>query len=191
MGNQYYDHTTYPAQGALASSSSLRAEFDAVETGFDKLPTLSGNASKVVVVNDSGTGMTVKNSSEMATYLGLGNAVLTTGSYGDPSWITSLSGTKLTGAVKPTKSTVTLVSTPVTAVSGGCYAFTASTTLTLPVTPAAGDVVWVSNRSGVNTAVIARNGSNIMGLAEDLTVNLLNAGFGLVFADATRGWVLL
>lgn len=85
--------------------------------------------------------------------------------------------------------TPSLVSTPTNAVAGGFYVLTASTTITLPATPAAGDPVWVVNRSGTTTPVIARNSSNIMGLAENLTIDSENAPVTLVYADATRGWI--
>lgn len=86
---------------------------------------------------------------------------------------------------------VSLISTSTTAVVGKTYVLAASLTLTLPTSPAAGSMVSFSNRSGTTTAVIARNGQNIMGLAQNLTIDSLNAGGTLVFADATRGWVLI
>ena len=86
---------------------------------------------------------------------------------------------------------VQVIGTNTTAVSSRIYVLTASLTLTLPASPTAGNTVAVSNMSGVLTAVIGRNGQPIMALAEDLTVNLDGAGFTLVYADATRGWVLL
>lgn len=55
--NPYYDHTTFPAQGAALSSAAMRAEFDSVEAGFDKLPTLSGNGSKICAVNSGATAL--------------------------------------------------------------------------------------------------------------------------------------
>jgi hypothetical protein len=67
--------------------------------------------------------------------------------------------------------------------------FTATLTLTLPASPAAGDMVMFSNRSATTTPVIGRNGQNIMGVAEDMTVNSVNYFATLVFADATRGWI--
>jgi hypothetical protein len=85
---------------------------------------------------------------------------------------------------------VQVISTSTTAVASRTYVLTASLTLTLPASPSAGDWVAFSNRSGTLTSVIARNGSNIMGLAENMTVDSLTAGFTLTFADATRGWVL-
>ena len=84
----------------------------------------------------------------------------------------------------------TVISTDTTAVAGGFYVLTASLTLTLPATPTAGDVVHVSNRSGVATCVMDRNGVNVMGLAENMTLDSAQQPFSLVYADATRGWVL-
>ena len=84
-----------------------------------------------------------------------------------------------------------VIGTDTTAVASRIYVLTASLTLTLPASPSAGNWVTVSNMSGQITAVIARNSQPIMALAEDLTVDLDGAGFTLIYADATRGWVLL
>jgi hypothetical protein len=89
------------------------------------------------------------------------------------------------------KKAVNVISGATTAVAGQVYVLVASLTLTLPASPVAGNFVSVSNRSGTTTAVIARNGQNIMGLAENMTVDSLNANITLTFADATRGWVLV
>lgn len=85
----------------------------------------------------------------------------------------------------------TVISTDTTAVAGGFYVLTASLTLTLPATPTAGDVVHVSNRSGVATCVIDRNGVNVMGLAENMTLDASDQPFSLAYTDASRGWVLI
>lgn len=87
------------------------------------------------------------------------------------------------------RQTVNVINTNTTAVASRTYVFTASLTLTLPASPTAGDWVAFSNRSGTLTSVIARNGQNIMGLAENMTIDNLDAGMTLTFADATRGWV--
>lgn len=84
---------------------------------------------------------------------------------------------------------VAVIGTNSAAVRNTLYVLTASLTLTLPALPAVGDTVKVSNLSGTTTATVARNGSNIQGLAEDLTIDSLNAAITLVYADATRGWV--
>ena len=86
---------------------------------------------------------------------------------------------------------VQVISTDTTAVTSRTYVLTASLTLTLPATPTAGAWVKVVNSSGTTTAVVARNSSNIMSLAEDMTVDKGDgASFQLTYADATRGWVL-
>ena len=61
-------------------------------------------------------------------------------------------------------------------------------TLTLPASPAVNDEVGFINASGTTTCVIARNGSLLMGLSEDMTVDKINAGFTLVYTGATKGW---
>lgn len=59
MANNFYDHSTYPAQAAQGGSSAMRAELDLIEAGFDKLPTLTGNANKLTKVNAGGTALSV------------------------------------------------------------------------------------------------------------------------------------
>ncbi len=56
--NPYYDHGTFPATGTLGTSAGMRAELDLIEAGFAKLPTLSGNANKIIVVNPGATALT-------------------------------------------------------------------------------------------------------------------------------------
>ena len=66
-------------------------------------------------------------------------------------------------------------------------------TLTLPSSPNLGDEVRIidaTNNAETNNITVARNGSNIMGLAENFTVNINEAAFGLVYFNASRGWVL-
>lgn len=57
MANEFYDHGAVPATGSSLSSATIRAEFDAIEAGFDKLPTLAGQAGKLVKVNAGATGL--------------------------------------------------------------------------------------------------------------------------------------
>jgi hypothetical protein len=84
---------------------------------------------------------------------------------------------------------IEVISTDTTAVRSRTYVFTATLTLTLPSSPTAGDMVMFANRSATATPVIGRGGQNIMGLAEDMTVDNVNYFATLVFADATRGWI--
>jgi hypothetical protein len=69
------------------------------------------------------------------------------------------------------------------------YVTSNSHTITLPASPAAGNEVVVisGNYTGV---VVARNGSNIMGLAENMTLDAAYAAMTFIYVDATRGWVV-
>lgn len=51
----YYTHSGYPSSGSLGSSSAMRSELLLIQGGFNKLPGLSGNGSKVVRINAGAT----------------------------------------------------------------------------------------------------------------------------------------
>jgi hypothetical protein len=60
MSNDFYNPSGYPAPNAPGASASMRAELDLVQAGFDKLPTLTGNGSKLVAINAGGTAMSAE-----------------------------------------------------------------------------------------------------------------------------------
>jgi len=57
MSNSFYNQSGYPAYNADGDSQSARSEFAAIQSGFDKLPTLSGSGLKFIRVNTSGTAL--------------------------------------------------------------------------------------------------------------------------------------
>lgn len=69
------------------------------------------------------------------------------------------------------------------------YVTTDSQTITLPASPSAGNevVIMVGNYTGV---VIASNGQRIMGLLQDMGIDLPYASMRLIYVDATRGWII-
>lgn len=87
--SDWYNHTTFPAFGTLGSSASMRTELDAIETAFNKLPTITGNGSKVLAVNSAGTAV------EALTTTGTGNGVRAT----SPTLVTPLLGTPTSGTL--------------------------------------------------------------------------------------------
>ena len=85
---------------------------------------------------------------------------------------------------------ITTTATNITMIAGRTYPYYSSITLTLPASPTAGDKVEIINRSNTSTAVIARNGRNIMGLAENMTIDLPDVGFTLIYANLADGWII-
>ena len=66
-------------------------------------------------------------------------------------------------------------------------------TATLPASPTIGASISFIDYAGTfdtNNLTIGRNGKNIQGVAENLTVSVERAGFTLVFTDNTQGWLL-
>ena len=61
-------------------------------------------------------------------------------------------------------------------------------TLTLPSSPTVGDEVRFSEVAGNTNNIIARNGSNIMGSASDLTVDTAYLVLYLRYVNSSIGW---
>jgi hypothetical protein len=57
MPNEYYTPTGTPGSSSFGNSSLIRAEFDKIEDGFDKMPTLAGHGNEAVFVNAGGTAL--------------------------------------------------------------------------------------------------------------------------------------
>ena len=68
-----------------------------------------------------------------------------------------------------------------------CFVTAPTQTMTLPTSPDVNAIVSIGVQAFEDT-VIARNGSNIMGLAEDLTIDKANAVVTLLYVNATEGW---
>lgn len=69
--SEYYNSSGTPSTRAAGSSSAIRAEFDLIESGFGKLPDLSGNGSLPVFVNSGATGLEATAVATARTRLGL------------------------------------------------------------------------------------------------------------------------
>tara|TARA_R100001198_G_C5242981_1_gene220781 strand:+ start:2204 stop:4873 length:2670 start_codon:yes stop_codon:yes gene_type:complete len=89
------------------------------------------------------------------------------------------------------KYNVSVINSSITASAGSVYVFTANLNLTLPPNPSAGESIKISNRSGVDTCQLLRNGSRILGAAADLTLDTIGASFELIYSDATNGWIII
>lgn len=97
--NDYYTHGSFPVTGSQATSAGMRAEFDAISAGFDKLPGVTGNANKLVVVNSSGSGMTTTS----------GTLTIPVGLTISGAYAATLSLTSTTNVTLPTSGTLATV----------------------------------------------------------------------------------
>lgn len=115
--SEWYNHTTYPATGALGTSSAMRSELDAIENGISaKLPDLSGNGGEIIAVNSGATAL------EAITTTGTGNGVRAT----SPTLTTPLLGTPTSGTL--TNCTGLPVSTGISGLGSGVATLLASFT---------------------------------------------------------------
>lgn len=67
MSNEFYTHTGWPATSGSGQSVDARAELNALQAAFDKMPALSTNANKLVVVNGSGNGLTIMSQANVSS----------------------------------------------------------------------------------------------------------------------------
>jgi hypothetical protein len=60
MTNDFYVHDDgYPAFNAAGASAQMRAQFDKIMAGFDRMPALTGNGNKLIWVKADGTSLEV------------------------------------------------------------------------------------------------------------------------------------
>lgn len=112
----------------------------------------------------------------LSTGAGTPGQVLTSAGAAPAVWSTILIGDIY--VVKTTAYTAVSSDKILANTSGGAF------TITLPATPAAGNTVYIQDSSGTfatSPLTVARNGSTIMGLAEDMIVSTNGVGFGLTY----------
>jgi len=99
-------------------------------------------------------------------------------------------GGSVTIVTGPTSSAV---STNITMAANNNYFVdtTAARTLTLPASPTLGDTIVIYDATGTaatNNITIARNGSNINGVADNAIIDVNQASSTLVYTGSTLGW---
>ena len=167
----------------------------------------AGTVAEVQVATD----MVADNAVTLAKMAGLVRGKIIVGdASGDPSALTmgtseqvlrvNTAGTDLEYADAVGGAAWALKTGAYTAVAGdGVMVDTSSSaiTITLPISsgpPSLGDFVRVLDATGnaaTNNITVARNGNNIQGAAADLTIATNRAAIGLVYVNATEGWVLI
>ena len=202
--NLTFDNTTLAIQTATAlklTVTNITATNATVTTATIQDLTMSSNINLLtqseVRFQDAAGGQYVglKSSTTVATSFtlnlpttsGSANQVLQTDGSGNLSFATVSGGAAWQSVV----SSATFNAT----VKYGYFVDTSSTaiTCTLPASPTQGDFISFIDYAGTfdtNNFTVARNGKPIQGSATDLTVATERAGFTLVYADSTQGWLL-
>lgn len=171
-----------PAIGGSAPAAGTFTTLTA-NTSF----TLNGSTAKT---STSGTGLILATTTGAQTsgncvqidasgnHVATGSACATGGNTGGLAW----------GGVKTANFNAT---------SGTAYAIDTITagafTMTLPASPSDGDAIRFEDaRSGLatNSLTVARNGNNIMNLAEDMTVATVNAASTLQWSSTLSTWIM-
>ena len=186
--------------GTGFTAATLSGDVTMANTGA---VTIANNAVENAMIDDNAVGL-----AEMA---GLARASIIVGdASGDPSALVkgtseqvlrvNTAGTDLEYADAVGGAAWALKTGAYTAVAGdGVMVDTDSSaiTITLPISsgpPSLGDFVRVLDATGnaaTNNITVARNGNNIQGAAADLTIATNRAAIGLVYVNATEGWVLI
>lgn len=148
---EYYNHSTYPSNGASGSSSAMRAELELIEAGFGLMPDLSGNGGALVVINAGGTALT-KVTAGATTELLVGG-----GAGAVPVW------TAATGTGSPVRGTSPSFTTSVVTGSTTFAAFNTTAT-TINAFGGASVALNMGHASGTNTILGATNFSQTVTL---------------------------
>ena len=83
----------------------------------------------------------------------------------------------------------TVITVSTTLASNSKYSYSAGAlTLTLPAAPVNGDEVVIYNTGSLLTTVVGRNGKTIMGLAQDVTLDLANRRYEFTYLSASSDW---
>lgn len=197
--------------GNTISSTDANGDINLIPDGTGEviIGTASGNPSEITAPDDTnlilaaGLGVGVADAGDLYLRAGLaggtgadgtvfidqGGVLVGTATGGDQGAGTvNAEGLFIDGVpVRAWTNTVTATSKTLAAWER-CFVTAATQTITLPATPADDTEVAVSIVGTFTDTVIARNGQNIMGLAENMTVDQPNVTVHLVYVNSTLGW---
>jgi hypothetical protein len=181
----------------LTGTSANITTFTATSSNITTLSGTNFSAASLTLTNalkiaEGGTGLdTTPTNGQLLIGNGTGYA-LSTLTAGEGILVTNNAGS-ITIAAEGGGLPAVVVSdtTTISAVVNFHYVLTAAslTTVTLPASPTISDTIYVTVANDLTTNVVARNGQNIQGIAEDLTLNATYASVQLRFTDNTEGWI--
>ena len=183
MSNDYYSESAAPSTSATLSSATMRAEFVAIGDGFDKLPTLSGNGSKAVIINSGATGMTVTTGTLTlaGNFATSGASALTLTTTGATNVTLPTSGTLLsTGAViTPAQGGTGIVNNNASTLTiTGNFASTFTLTGTTGVTfPTTGTLATLAGSESLTNKTISLGSNTLSGTVAQFNTALSDGDF--------------
>ncbi len=149
-----------------------------VTTALSFVGNLSGTATTATTALTAGTATTATVAQGLTGTPNINVGVITATGLGGVAYV----------AITTTSSSKTLVNreycTVVTSVAGT----SAGIAVTLPATPQPGWEVGVAVGGTFTDTIVRRNGSRIMGLAEDMTMDRGYLSFQFVYVDSNVGW---
>ena len=187
IGGKYFTNLLDHTPGTLQSSSALltdaNSKLDQLKVDnldFNGNTLSSTNTNGDINITPNGTGKTIITN------------IYTDASTTLSAYIQSISGSGGGGGGTASLfSNTSTISSNTTAATKTFYVLTSSLTLTLPASPTVGDYVGISNQSNTVTCVVGRNSEKIMNLAEDMTIDVIDAGLLLYYTGASRGWAVV
>lgn len=144
MPNPYYTPSGYPATNAAGSSASMRSELASIETGFNLLPTLSGNGGKFVLINSGGTAQSVS-----STLSESGSALTITGTVSGTAITSLFASPPAIGGTAAAAGAFTTLSASGTVSGAGFSSYLASPPAIGGTTPAAAAFTTLTTSSTV------------------------------------------
>lgn len=184
------------ADGNVINASDLDGEFDAIQSAFNGSTGHShdGTTGEGPQIDTAGIADDAVDADKIADN-SVGAAALNVSGDGTTTQFLRSDGD---GSFTWAEATMTwsVITTSTTATANRGYFVDTSSgavTVTLPSSPTIGDTVRVIDlgNAATNNITVARNGENIQGSADDLSVATDNSAFGLVFSNTANGWRLL
>jgi hypothetical protein len=192
MANDFYQATGSPSTRSSGSSSTMRAEFAAIEDAFDKLAPLASHALEILRINTGATGHESITPTQLLAAL---QAVITTPDQfdNDTSIATTLYAMRM--GLRSNGSQGFISSAALSAADAGThcrYASASAGTLTLPAASGLvdGSIIAFCNY-GAGTLTVAADGSdliNALGLIDASSIKLQKSD-SILLALIGSSWV--
>lgn len=176
-------------QGATSNGKNIYFKLTGTLTA-NRTVTMPDSAERVFIIEDTTSRTTANYTLTVKTVSGTGYVV----PIGAKAVLYSDATNISVGPVTKGYNTITDSNSPYTAVNGDQILANTTTnpiTINLKASPSTGDEITIIDARGTfgsNNLTIARNGSNIVGSASNVTLSTNFQAVTLVYVDSTTGW---